>query len=210
MHLSSTLRAVRTVTRKLMSGAMILAALTAQEAAAQSVDPPGAAVACVENAGAAEFACGNGSSTAGSGGNATALGRSALAKALDATAVGASAQTAFSGSAFGQNSQALGSSSTAVGKASQALATGSVAIGFNSFAGNPGTSSGSIAIGQSAGSPSRCREPPPSDRASFPSAAAALALRPPARTPSAWVRLAGPLLRCLSAGRTRSGRHHLG
>jgi hypothetical protein len=80
-------------------------------------------------------------------GNATALGRGALAKALDATAVGASAQTAFSGSAFGQNSQALGDSSTAVGKAVQALATRLVAIGVNSFAGNQGTSSGSILSG---------------------------------------------------------------
>ena len=61
MHLSSTLRALHTFCHKLMCGLVVLAVLTAQEAAAQSVDPPGSAVACVENAGTAEFAFGNGS-----------------------------------------------------------------------------------------------------------------------------------------------------
>jgi Head domain of trimeric autotransporter adhesin len=124
-------------------------------AAAQTVDPPGVASGCVQNAAENEFACGPGATTVGSGpgatvGNATAVGATAKATGArstsvgasataigdDATSVGASASAAdVNATAFGSAAQATGRSSTAIGSGGVASRDVIAAAGFSTAVG---------------------------------------------------------------------------
>src|SRR4249920_436772 len=79
--LSAASVALQTKPFRVAGGAALAVAVAfaSVPAAAQTVDPVQAPVFCAQQVGGTEFACGNGSTTVGSGGRATAVGVNATA-----------------------------------------------------------------------------------------------------------------------------------